>query len=234
MPFDGRSLAGRKALMNENLQLVKRQLEQFAVGSRPSRYGARYGRRYEYGVGQSSAAPSGNGNGCTWKDSSVMAGHGRQTYPRPGGPCKPTPPRCDCHVIAINTLGTTGIASNAYGNLVIDSGDADFFIPYYIAIIAFELNTTTNNLIINPGTPLMVLLVQSTSGQEPNMRRAATNNPTFGVWSLVYGFEKEIECVDWRKFGSVTNQTCTMRFFNPNTVAVHVFVNMWGTAGIAA
>jgi hypothetical protein len=235
MPFDGRSLAGRKALMNENLQAVKDQLQKFAVGARPSRYGRRYGARYEYGVGQaSSAARAAQLNqDCNWPDSSITAGHGRATDPRPVGPCKPIPPRCDCHVIGINTLGTTGIASNAFGNLVIDSGDADFFIPYYIAIIAFELNTTTNNLIINPGTPLMVLLVQSTSGQEPNMRRASTTDQTFGVWTLVYGFEKEIECVDWRKFGSVTNQNLTMRFFNPNTVAVHVFVNIWGTAGVA-
>jgi hypothetical protein len=81
-------------------------------------------------------------------------------------------------VIGINSLGTAGIASNAFGNLAVDAGDADFFIPYYIAVIAFEVNTTTNTLIINPGTPLMVLLQDSRSGQEPNMRRASGRRTT--------------------------------------------------------
>jgi hypothetical protein len=233
------SLAARRALMNQNLQLAQQQLNTFAVGAGPSRYNKRYGSRYaKYGVGAVANGDyvppgNGNGNGCNFGDSSLTSGHGRITGRVPVTGCTPTPPRCDCHVIGVNTLGTTGIASNAFGNLTIDSGDADFFIPYYLAIIAFELHTTTNELIINPGTPLMVLMVDSRSGQEPNMRRASTNDQTFGVWTLVYGFEKEIECVDWRKFGSTTNQNLTLRFFNPNTVSVHVFVNLWGIAGIA-
>jgi hypothetical protein len=227
--------------MDENLRLVERQLGgEYRIGTN---YRGRYGRRYNVGQQwqegglssmQNVRARTGGGDPCTpnWADSPTDAGHGRLTTARPGQVCKPIPPRCDCHVIGINSLGTAGIASNAFGNLAVDAGDADFFIPYYIAVIAFEVNTTTNTLIINPGTPLMVLLQDSRSGQEPNMRRASQTVQSFGVWTLIYGFEKEIECVDWRKFGSQNNQLLTMTFFNPNTVGVHVFVNLWGTAGV--
>lgn len=234
------SIAGRRARMNENYRSAEKQLDTFAVGAGPSRYNRRYGQRYEkYGVGAAANmdyVPPGNGNGrgCNWSDSGIDAGHGRVTDRVPVTGCKPTPPRCDCHVIGSNTLGTTGALSNGLDTLTLDSGDADFFIPYYMSIAAFELHTTTSTLIINPGTPLMVLMIDSKSGQEPNMRRASSTDQTFGVWSLIYGFEKEIECVDWRKFGSQTNQNLTLTFFNPNTVAVHIFVNLWGIAGISS
>lgn len=231
----------------ENMALVREQVDTFNIGARGRGYGKRYGARYNVGAAWESSTPqiapnirarAGNGPPCdpNWADSpGADAGHGRRTTQVPGETCNPAPPRCDCHVIAVNSLRTEdGIASGAFGNLTIGSGDASFFIPYYIAIVAFEANTTTSNLIINPGTPLMVLMVDSTSGREPNMRRGSNNDERQGVWSLIYGFEKEIECVDWRPFAEQAGQLLTLRFFNPNAVGVHIFVNLWGIAGVPA
>jgi hypothetical protein len=231
--------------MKKNLEIAMESARgEFGIGGRG--YRQRYHGRYNVGaqwggsaaptVPQRVVARTGNGDPCVpnWGDSSTDAGHGRPTTPVPGQICKPAPPKCDCHVIAVNSLRSAGIASGAFGNLQIGSGDASFFIPYYIAIVAFEVNTTTSNLIINPGTPLMALLVDSTSGREPNMRRGSNNDERQGVWTLIYGFEKEIECVDWRSFAEVAGQLLTLRFFNPNTVGIHVFVNLWGIAGVPA
>ena len=208
-------------------QAMLQKVQAFEVAGRGGRYEERYEERYgaRGSVGQRDSC----GN---WVDSSTGAGHGRRVVD-PGAresACTPLPPRCDCHVIGANTIDTTGIASGTFGTLTLDSGDATYFVPYYIAIIAFQVNGTDNGLIANPGTPLMVLLSDSVSGREPNMRRASATDPTFGVWTLIYGFEKEIECVDWRKFASTNNQQLTMTFYNPNNVDVHVFVNMWGLA----
>lgn len=192
------------------------------------RYAERYAERYDRRQGSVGANKGQCGD---WVDSSTGAGHGRRVVPRAGdSACTPLPPRCDCHVIAVNTINSNGIASGATGTLTLDSGDASYFVPYYIAVIAFQVNGTDNGLIANPGTPLMALLINSTSGREPNMRRASATDPTFGVWTLIYGFEKEIECVDWRKFSSTNNQQLTMDFYNPNNVDIHVFVNVWGLA----
>jgi hypothetical protein len=241
------NIAQRRALMQDNLELaLENARSDFAIGGRG--YSRRYGARYNVGAQWESSTPqiapnirartgAGGGDPCNpnWADSpGTDAGHGRRTTPVPGQLCKPAPPKCDCHVIAVNSLRSAGIASGAFGNLTIGSGDASFFIPYYIAIVAFEVNTTTSNLIINPGTPLMALMVDSTSGREPNMRRGSNNDERQGVWTLIYGFEKEIECVDWRPFAEQAGQNLTLRFFNPNTVGIHVFVNLWGIAGVPA
>ena len=156
--------------------------------------------------------------------------HGRPTTPPVNcGPCPVKPPRCDCHVIGGNTLGTTGIATGVtaaarFGTVTIDSGDAGYFVPYYIFVTAFQFNSNTTVT----GAPVMVLLQDSKSGQEPNLRRASTTDPAFGVATLVYGREKELECVDWRNFASVNNQQLQLTFYNPRDFAVHVFVAMWG------
>lgn len=194
--------------------------------------GGRYSERYAERYDRERGAVGQRDNCGNWVNSSTGAGHGRRVVD-PGArdsACTPLPPRCDCHVIGVNSINSAGVLSGATGNLTIDSGDASYFIPYYIAIVAFQVNGTDNGLIANPGTPLMVLLLDSVSGREPNMRRASNNDPTFGVWTLIYGFEKEIECVDWRKFASTNNQQLTMTFYNPNNADVHVFVNIWGMA----
>lgn len=195
-----------------------------------SRYSERYGSRY--GGGGDVGAARGGDCDTNWVDSSTGAGHGRRIV-NPGARdsgCTPLPPRCDCHVIGVNTLESAGVLSGAFGTVTLDSGDASYFVPYYIAIIAFQVLASDNGLIANPGTPLMSMLTNSVSGREPNMRRASATDPTFGVWTLVYGFEKELECVDWKKFASTNNQQLTMTFYNPNNVDIHVFVNMWGLA----
>lgn len=170
------------------------------------------------------------GNGCDWI-TGTPAGHGRPTEQQPCEPCVIKPPRCDCHVLGSNTLGTPGIPTGAinlrFGTLAVDSGDAGFFVPYYIFVTAFQV--LQNNIIT--GVPVMVLLQNSLSGREPNMRRASDNNPSFGVATLVYGREKELECVDWRRFASVNNQQLLLTFYNPQAFAVHVFVVIWGIPG---
>ncbi len=215
--------AKRQVLLQNQRAFAAAGLGDVGAG-RYNRYEERYARKQGM-VGQSS-------NRCgDWTDSSTGAGHGRRIVAREtDSACTPLPPRCDCHVIGINTINSNGILSGATGNVTLDSGDASYFVPYYIAIAAFQVNASDNGLLANPGTPLMVLLIDSTSGREPNMRRASNTDPTFGVWSLIYGFEKEIECVDWRKFASTNNQQLTMTFYNPNNVDVHVFVNVWGLA----
>lgn len=168
---------------------------------------------------------------CDWVTTGPNAGHGRPTHPgKPmDTPCPVKAPRCDCHVIGGNTLNTTGIATGAtaaarFGTVTLDSGDAGFFVPYYIYVTAFQFNSNTTVT----GNPLMVLLQDSKSGQEPNMRRASTTDPAFGVATLVYGREKELECVDWQRFASVNNQQLNLSFYNPANFAVHVFVALWG------
>jgi hypothetical protein len=144
-------------------------------------------------------------------------------------PCPVKPPRCDCYVVGGNTLGTTGIATGStaaarFGTVTIDSGDAGRFVPYYMYVTAFQYNSDTTVT----GTPVMVLLQDSKSGQEPNLRRASGTNPSFGIATLVYGREKELECVDWKSFASINNQQLELTFYNPRDFAVHVFVSLWG------
>lgn len=221
----------------DDYQARRKQLlqnaEMFEVAGGKSRYAERYGERYDRNGGQVGAGTGARDACGNWVDSSGdNAGHGRRVVnpENRDSACTPLPPRCDCHVIGVNSLETAGVLSGAFGTLTLDSGDASYFIPYYIAVIAFQVLASDNGLIANPGTPLMAMLTNSTSGREPNMRRASTTDPTFGVWTLIYGFEKEIECVDWRKFASTNNQQLTMTFYNPNNVDIHVFVNMWGLA----
>ncbi len=166
-----------------------------------------------------------------WDDSGCNAGVGRPTVWGEPQPCDVKPPRCDCHVIGGNSLLTAGIgtASQAarFGQIQLDSGDAPAFVPYYMFVCAFQVGGAAPTTTIQ-GNPLMVLLTNSKSGQNPNMRRASDDDPRFGVTALVYGQDKELECVDWRKFSSQNNQQIFLRFFNTNSVTVHVFVDLWG------
>lgn len=218
-----------------------------------SRYGARYGERYGVGAAIDPAPPSRGaagayvargpslpppppaGGSCEpcgpWTTGQTGAAHGRRVYYNDRKySCAIRPPRCDCHVIGSNTLNSTqfptGIASGTFGTVTLDSGDASFFVPYYMHIVALEVGATAALSVT--GAPQAVLMQDSTSGREPNMRRASTTDPSFGVPTLVYGQEKELECVDWNKFASVNNQQLQLTFFNPQTVAVHIFVNLWG------
>ncbi len=216
-------LARRELVLKQNAQAGM-------VGARRNP-GAAYGARYrgKYGrVGQNSTLAQ-QQEDCNWVGSETGAAHGRVvTGPVPTVACTPLPPRCDCHVVGANTLNTDGVPSGGFDTVTVDSGDADYFLPYYIAVTARQVNTTDEGLIV--GAVLPVLLTDSRSGQDPNMRRASTTDPQFGVWADIYGDQKEIECVDWRKFGSQNNQQLVMTFYNPNTVSVHVFVNLWGLA----
>lgn len=215
------------------------------------RYADRYGKRYGVGQNGNSAQipsqgrqaqisannwtcpPRGGVPGACgpYVTGQCGAAHGRRVYYDNGDySCAIRPPRCDCQVIGGNTLNSTdyptGIASGGFGVVELDSGDAAAFVPYYMHIVALEVGAVANLAVT--GAPLMVLMQESLSGREPNMRRASTSNPSFGVPTLVYGQEKELECVDWHKFASITNQELTVTFNNPQTVAVHIFVNLWG------
>lgn len=166
-----------------------------------------------------------------WATGQTGAAHGRRVYYNDQKySCAIRPPRCDCQVIGGNTTNSTvfplGIPSGTFGTVTLDSGDASFFVPYYMHIVALEVGAVVTLAVT--GVPQMVLMQDSTSGREPNMRRASTTNPSFGVPTLVYGQEKELECVDWNRFASINNQQLQLTFFNPQTVAVHIFVNLWG------
>lgn len=144
--------------------------------------------------------------------------------------CPAKPPICDCHLLGANTLaaaaaGDGTIAAGGTGTVTVDSGDAGYFIPYYMSVVAFE-SVAFND--VDPTDQLLVLLIQSRSGQVANMRRQSATDPSFGVHMLVYGQRKEVECVDWHPFSSTNNQQLIMTFFNPTALAAHVFVNIWG------
>lgn len=174
----------------------------------------------------------GAAKGCDWVRSDCGgAATGRPTHPGPDVPCDVKPPRCDCHVIGGNTLLTNGIGvatlAARFGQVVLDSGDAGAFIPYYMFVVAFQVGGDLPTTTIQ-GVPLLVLLQDSRSGREPNMRRASDTDPQLGVACTVYGERKELECIDWLRFASTNNQQLTLTFYNPNNVAVHVFVDIWG------
>lgn len=209
-------------------QIHKRNAEAFAA---TARYQTDARKAAMWHEAASKRFEVGNRGRCDWITSGSNAGHGRPTHQDEPMDiaCPVKPPRCDCHVIGGNTLGTTGIATGAtpalrFGQVTLDSGDASFFVPYYMYITAFQFNSNTTVT----GAPVMVLLQDSKSGQEPNMRRASDSDPSFGVATLVYGREKELECVDWRRFASINNQQLTLTFYNPRDFAVHVFVDLWG------
>ena len=233
--------------------LLDQMAADFAVGSSlGARYARRYGGRYgdRYAVGQDSSIPpgtpgggpsasgsmvarsgcGGGGGGGNFVDSGCSAGTGRRVRYKDGYVCNVRPPKCECQVIGTNTLLTNGVASATFGTLTIDSGDADFFIPYFMFIVALQTGATPT--LSTQGGVLPVLLQQSRSGQEPNMRRASVTDPSFGVNTLVYGQFKDLECVDWRQFASTNNQQLTLTFFNPNEVSVHIFVDLWGIPGV--
>lgn len=168
-----------------------------------------------------------------WDSSGCTAGTGRRVTYDHNYSCEVRPPKCACQVIGGNTLvDTSGIASATFGDVLLDSGDADFFVPYYMYITAVQVGSAATLAIT--GASLPVLLNDSKSGREPNMRRASDTDPSFGVNTQVYGQFKDLECVDWRKFASINNQQLRLRFYNPNEVAVHVFVNLWGIPGVNA
>lgn len=174
--------------------------------------------------------PRKRGEHCVITTGPCFAGHGRAWYKEHNYDCEIKPPRCNCHVIGANTLNNAnfpqGVASLAQWTVTADSGDASFFVPYYIFIQAFETGAVANLAIT--GVPLPTILQDSLSGREPNLRRADVNDPSFGIITTVYGQEKEIECVDWNRFASVTNQNLTLIGQNITDVSVHVFVDIWG------
>ncbi len=216
-----------------------------------SRYSARYGERYGVGAatpgstplsgsgalratpGAPPLPPGGGGDCLPCGPGQTGAPHGRRVYyDNQSYSCAIRPKRCDCHVIGGNTLESTlyptGVASGGFATVTLDSGDASFFVPYYMHIVALEVGSVANLAVT--GGPLLVNMQDSKSGRAPNMRRASDSDPSFGVPTLVYGQEKELECVDWNRFASVNNQQLTITFYNPQTVALHIFVNLWGLA----
>lgn len=234
------------AMMAASAGLAPPQHESFEIGGKQyPRYDERYGQRYNVGAAPPSTVPvppggggSGGRGGCGGGSSSASdfvasgcsAGEGRRVQYENNYSCEVRPRKCNCQVIGGNTLLTNGIASAAFGTVTLDSGDADFFVPYYMFIVALQIGATPT--LSTQGGPLPVLLQNSRSGREPNMRRASETDPSFGVNTLVYGQFKDLECVDWRKFASVNNQQLVLTFNNPNEVSVHIFVDLWGIPGV--
>lgn len=144
--------------------------------------------------------------------------------------CPVRPPACDCHLLGANTLTVAAgadntIAAGGTGTVNVDSGDAGYFIPYFMSVVAFESLGADE---VDPTDQLLVLLIQSRSGQHANMRRQSPTDPAVGAQMWVYGQHKQVECVDWAAFSSTNNQQLVLTFFNPTELAAHVFVNIWG------
>jgi hypothetical protein len=152
-------------------------------------------------------------------------------YPQCGDyACEIAPPPCDCQVLGGNTLASadfpTGVASNTLWRVYIDAGDADFFVPYWMVIEAYETGAVDNLSIT--GNVLETLLADSLSGRQPNMHRADPADPSFGVASSGFSVRKDRTCVDWNRFASIENQQLTVIGRNIQEVAIHVFVTLWG------
>jgi hypothetical protein len=172
------------------------------------------------------------GTPCTTVNGSpVGTGWGRPTY-RSGASasCPIKPPKCDCQVMGGNTLGGNqiGVASqdDRFGVVEMDSGESSAFVPHYMLIVAALVGDDADN-VVTPGL-VPVLLTDSKSGREPNMRRGSDSDPSYGVISTSFDDQHELVCVDWLQFSSIANQNLTMSFFNVNDTAVHVLVDLWG------
>ena len=198
-------------------------------------------RSPNYHIMRQAAIRSGNRQMLEFYASDLLIGSANRLSPAqcngyepevgPSGPCIARPRKCDCHVIGGTTLGTEGIPTTSQAaritTLSIDAGDADAFVPYYIYFVAYQVagGAPTEQI---TGVELPLLLMDSRSGQNPNLRRASDTDPSFGIITTVYGDEKELECVDWRTFGSINNQQLSLLLYNPNDVTVHAFVDIWG------
>lgn len=168
---------------------------------------------------------------CQIAASRYTAGHGRAVYPACGDySCEIAPPPCDCQVIGGNTLNSsefpTGVPSNALWRIRIDSGDADFFVPYWLVLEAYETGAVPALAIT--GDVLETLLADSLSGRQPNMHRADPTNPSYGVASSGFSVRKDRTCVDWNRFASVEGQQLTLVGRNIREVNIHVFAVIWG------
>jgi len=186
----------------------------FRVGAR-----GRYGSRYR--VGAQATAQGGCPTPVTG-GGALASGSCASQQPQV---CPPQPKKCECHVLGANSLGGAGIATTAFGQLTVNSGDASSFDPFYMMFFAYE--RSANDSLAN-SNPIVVLLTDSRSGREPNMRQGSETNNTFGISSDAYGRDKEVECNDWRAFSSTGQQQLFLTFNNPTLVTEHVFVVLWG------
>lgn len=149
-------------------------------------------------------------------------------YSCQAGMCAEEKPVCGCNVLGANTfaLAPNGVAAGATAALAIDAGDACRWQPRSLLFVAYEADVANPERLASPIVQVPVLLLNSTVGTIPMIRRTGANN--FGIISDGYSDRKEITCVDWAPFTSVQNQGNTQTFLNIGANPVHIFVDMWG------
>lgn len=217
--FTAKRVAGRKDVMAQNERAIIAGGLAHHFADEP---GFRVGARGRYRVGQNGGAAAGNCAGGTGRPNTCPPATGGGYLASQAG-CPPK--KCDCHVLGANSLGGAGIATTAFGQLTVNSGDASSFDPFYMMFFAYERNG--NNDLAN-SNPIVVLLTDSRSGREPNLRQGSETNNAFGITSDAYGRDKEVQCNDWRAFSSTGQQQLFLTFNNPTLVTEHVFVVLWG------
>lgn len=211
--------------------MLRRYVEERAKGSSFEDVVGRSGAQFSNRLAGTSLLIGAPGVCTTVAGSSVGTGWGRPTFTsKASSACPIRPPKCDCQVMGANTLGGNqiGVASLAdrFGTVQMDSGESSAFVPHYMLVVAYTVGEDADDL--TAGGQVPVLLCDSRSGREPNMRRGSDSNPSVGVISTAWDDQHELVCVDWRQFSSIANQVLSMVFFNINDTAVHVFVDLWG------
>lgn len=139
-----------------------------------------------------------------------------------GGGMKPASSSAPAHAIYRGE-----IRPGKWHQMSIDSGDAPLFVPYYISVVGYAVI----NGYLQPSTRAPVLLQDSTSGREPNLRRANPLDASFGI--LFPGDDCWVRTMDWRPFASVMNRQLIITLFNPSNVDVHVFIKIAGLPAVA-
>lgn len=220
--FTAKRVAGRKDVMAQNERAIISGGLAHHFADEP---GFRVGARGRYGAGRYRVGAQATGGGCPTPVTGGGALASSACATSQPQICPPQPKKCECHVLGANSLGGAGIATTAFGQLTVNSGDASSFDPFYMMFFAYERNG--NNDLAN-SDPIVVLLTDSRSGREPNLRQGSETNNAFGITSDAYGRDKEVQCNDWRAFSSTGQQQLFLTFNNPTIVTEHVFVVLWG------
>lgn len=149
--------------------------------------------------------------------------------------CNTKAPYCGCNVLGGNTFvddfgagAGLGIPTLGTAVLQIDAGDACRWQPRSLHLIAFPAGLNANEIAATTTVDgrVPVVLTNAAVGSIPMIRRTGQLN--FGIISTGYSAEKELTCVDWAAFTSTQNQGLSLSIYNPNTVPVHAFVDLWG------
>ncbi len=223
------SLHNLKQLNRQRAAMLKvglggRAIDKFEVGAGARR---RYGRGGVVGATHSSAYTAG-GSSCPPN----TPGPGQvPTFPGAGldGNCPEVVPRCECQLLAQNSLGATpgAVVAGTTVTYAVDSGDIALFQAFEMNLIAFPASATDDEL-TSDCTPCPVLLTASRTGNTDNMRKTGTIQD--GIASDLIGVEHPMTCLDWLPWTSQNNMTLSLDMFGVNNANVHFFTLFTGSA----